>query len=326
MATRTQPKPLRKAQPPLVTAYLFAYNTLCCLAWLYVLVTTVQFIVTGPHIAPPSATQNATSSLSATSQARAFFSGLGTRLFGFPPVHSNPVKPLVNVAAGGSKLSLWPEALAAYLGGSYAYKGLGPAVVWTQTPAVLEVVHAVTGLVKSSPVTVAMQVASRIWMVWGVVEQRPETHSHPLFTTMILAWSITEVIRYAFYACALVGLQPKFLLWLRYNTFSILYPLGAGSEAFLMASVLPPLRTLPAALKSLVKHQQKTGILDVIRRTLAGSGTVRGWGAYELWVAYLFVIWWPALYIMFTHMIVLRRKVFGKGKTLGDGSREKKRQ
>ena len=42
-----------------------------------------------------------------------------------------------------------------------------------------------------------------------------QTHSHPLFTTMILAWSITEVIRYAFYACALVGLQPKFLLWLR---------------------------------------------------------------------------------------------------------------
>lgn len=32
---------------------------------------------------------------------------------------------------------------------------------------------------------------------------------------MILAWSITEVIRYAFYACALVGRQPKFLLWLR---------------------------------------------------------------------------------------------------------------
>lgn len=79
----------------------------------------------------------------------------------------------------------------------------------------------------------------------------------------------------------------------RYNTFSILYPLGAGSEAFLMASVLPPLRTLPAALSSLVKHQQKTGILDVIKRTLTGTGAVRGWGAYELWVAYLFVIWWP---------------------------------
>ena len=163
------------AQSPFVTAYLFTYNTLSCLAWLYVLITTLRFIVTGPYIAPPIASTNATATLSATSQARAFLAGLGTRFFGFPPVHSSPAKPLVNVATGAaSKLHLWPEALASYLGGSYAYKGLGPAVVWTQTPALLEVVHAVTGLVKSSPVTVAMQVASRVWMVWGVVEQRPE--------------------------------------------------------------------------------------------------------------------------------------------------------
>lgn len=162
------------AQSPLVTAYLFTYNTLSCLAWLYVLLTTLQFIATGPHIAPPIASTNATATLSAKSQARAFLAGLGTRFFGFPPVHPSPAKPLVNVATGASKLHLWPEALASLLGGSYAYKGLGPAVVWTQTPALLEVVHALTGLVKSSPVTVGMQVASRIWMVWGVVEQRPE--------------------------------------------------------------------------------------------------------------------------------------------------------
>jgi hypothetical protein len=104
---------------------------------------------------------------------------------------------------------------------------------------------------------------------------------------MILAWSITESIRYAFYACSLLGFQPKPLLWLRYNTFYILYPLGAGSEAFLMASVLPPLRTLPAALKSLIKHQQSAGLLSA----------VRGWGAYELFVGFLFVIWWPGTFI-----------------------------
>lgn len=32
---------------------------------------------------------------------------------------------------------------------------------------------------------------------------------------MILAWSITECIRYSFYACNLIGIEPKILTWLR---------------------------------------------------------------------------------------------------------------
>lgn len=162
---------------------------------------------------------------------------------------------------------------------------------------------------------------------------------------MILAWSVTECIRYAFYALSLLGFAPKPLHWLRYNTFYVLYPLGAGSEAFLMASVLPPLKTLPAALKALLTHHRETGIVSAFKRAVAGTGlgVTREWGAYELFCGYLFVIWWPgtflssshapcadlyvALYILFTHMLVLRRKVFGKGKTLGGvpGS-QKKRQ
>lgn len=112
---------------------------------------------------------------------------------------------------------------------------------------------------------------------------------------MILAWSVTECIRYAFYALSLLGFAPKPLLWLRYNTFYILYPLGAGSEAFLMASVLPPLKTLPAALKALLSHHRETGIVSAFKRAVAGTGlgVTRGWGAYELFCGFLFVIWWP---------------------------------
>lgn len=45
---------------------------------------------------------------------------------------------------------------------------------WTQTLAVLEVVHAALGWVRSPLGTVASQVASRLWTVWGVVEAAPE--------------------------------------------------------------------------------------------------------------------------------------------------------
>lgn len=80
---------------------------------------------------------------------------------------------------------------------------------------------------------------------------------------MVLSWSLTEVIRYEFYACTLLGAEPFPLLWLRYTTFYVLYPTGASSEAALIFSTLPPFSDLAA-----------WGLTDVAR------------GA-------LFCIWWP---------------------------------
>lgn len=56
---------------------------------------------------------------------------------------------------------------------------------------------------------------------------------------MTLAWEVTEVIRYTYYALNILNIEPYPLLWLRYTTFYALYPIGAGSEAFLMFSTLP---------------------------------------------------------------------------------------
>jgi hypothetical protein len=52
--------------------------------------------------------------------------------------------------------------------------GLGNWVKVTQTLAVLDVVHAALGLVKSNVGTAASQVFSRLWAVWAVVEMVPE--------------------------------------------------------------------------------------------------------------------------------------------------------
>ncbi len=56
---------------------------------------------------------------------------------------------------------------------------------------------------------------------------------------MTVAWSVTEIIRYAFYFTALIGSTPSFLVYLRYTLFYILYPLGAGSEMVLLFKSLP---------------------------------------------------------------------------------------
>uniref|UniRef100_A0A1I8C1U6 Very-long-chain (3R)-3-hydroxyacyl-CoA dehydratase n=1 Tax=Meloidogyne hapla TaxID=6305 RepID=A0A1I8C1U6_MELHA len=56
---------------------------------------------------------------------------------------------------------------------------------------------------------------------------------------LLIAWSITEVIRYSFYALNLINAVPSVLIWMRYTFFILLYPLGAGGELLTMFAALP---------------------------------------------------------------------------------------
>jgi very-long-chain (3R)-3-hydroxyacyl-CoA dehydratase len=87
---------------------------------------------------------------------------------------------------------------------------------------------------------------------------------------MVLSWAMTEVVRYSFYACSMVGMTVSALLYLRYTMFYILYPTGAFSEAFLIYAALPaysPFSWLHGMWKP----------TDYVR-------------------AGLFIIWWPSNY------------------------------
>ncbi|KAG2443040.1 hypothetical protein HYH02_009455 [Chlamydomonas schloesseri] len=136
----------------------------------------------------------------------------------------------------------------------------------SQTAALLEVVHSAIGLVRSPVMITAMQVSSRIWVLWGIINPEPvlatggavqlsqplpgvslplpaEVGGVPLalnLATLLTAWSITEVVRYSFFAVKeLAGSVPYPLLWLRYTTFIPLYPLGVASELSMVRLALP---------------------------------------------------------------------------------------
>lgn len=61
---------------------------------------------------------------------------------------------------------------------------------------------------------------------------------------MLVAWSITEVIRYSYFVLTLSGASPGFIAWLRYNTFYVLYPLGISSECWMIYAAIAPARKL----------------------------------------------------------------------------------
>lgn len=116
----------------------------------------------------------------------------------------------------------------------YFFDSLELMLIISQTAALLEVVHALVGLVRS-PVTVTfLQVASRIVALVAVVYS-PAAQSQWGAGLMILSWASVEVPRYAFYLAALVTgdsikKTPYALFWLRYSLFAILYPTGIVGE------------------------------------------------------------------------------------------------
>lgn len=238
-----------------------------------------------------------------------------------------------------------------------AYPAIGNILKWTQTLALVEVVHALTGLVRTSVLTTGMQVASRLLLVWGIVapfgrglfvegagtlvqkgqawglggvpgfetvagysaqlgnslgnviasigagKQMGELQrNQAAFVGMVLAWSVTEVIRYLYfiyYASSGTGKAPELLTWLRsvesrfivvskiltvnrYNTFFILYPIGISCECWLIYSSLPFAQQLDPR--------------------------------YALALVATLAIYVPGSYTLYTHMVAQRRKVM-KGKS-----------
>jgi very-long-chain (3R)-3-hydroxyacyl-CoA dehydratase len=144
---------------------------------------------------------------------------------------------------------LWSTILARVLltasshGFSSVYPTTGSFVKYTQTLAGLEILHSLLGIVRAPLFTTFMQVASRFLLVWGIVDQFPQLATDGLhggsvaYCCMLVAWSVTEVIRYAFFALSLArGAEgvPGVVKWARYNTFFVLYPLGIGSECWLV--------------------------------------------------------------------------------------------
>lgn len=109
-----------------------------------------------------------------------------------------------------------------------------------QSAALLELLHGLVGLVRSPITSTLPQIGSRLYLTWGTLWSFPEIQSHVLVTSLLISWSITEIIRYSFFGFKeAFGFYPPWLLWLRYSSFIIFYPIGISSEVGLIYIALP---------------------------------------------------------------------------------------
>ncbi|KAJ4967009.1 hypothetical protein NE237_018858 [Protea cynaroides] len=125
-------------------------------------------------------------------------------------------------------------------GYQHVYGAVETPLLLAQTAAVLEIIHSIVGLVRSPVSATLPQIASRLYLTWGILWSFPQVRTHWIVSSLVISWSITEIIRYSFFGMKeIIGFAPSWLLWLRYSTFLVLYPTGISSEVGLIYLALP---------------------------------------------------------------------------------------
>lgn len=150
-----------QALVPSMNHYLILYNTLSCLGWGYVLVMTCLHLANAPlpKILSPISEVPSPVSLQALAQYICeLVGGLvnGTKILLVPPTDT-----LITAM-------IPPQLSDIYIRMTTTYGVVGPAVAIVQTAAALEIFHALSGLVKSPLLTAAIQVYSRLFLVWAI--------------------------------------------------------------------------------------------------------------------------------------------------------------
>ncbi len=109
-----------------------------------------------------------------------------------------------------------------------------------QALAVFEVMNAVLGLAGANWLLTAMQVFSRLLIVfllnWIPLELLSELNLYSGFALITVAWSVTEIVRALFYLTEIWKRPVKAVTFSRYTFFIFLYPMGVAGEFMVMFS------------------------------------------------------------------------------------------
>ena len=183
------------------------------------------------------------------------------------------------------------------------FDAVAPALRPLQAAALLEVAHALLGLVPSSAFVAFVQVGARLLVLLAFADVARPAQTHWAAGVMLCAWAAIEVPRYAFY---LAGGEraPHWLVWLRYSLSIILYPFGIAGEWITIYNSL-----------------------DAIREgRLLSAAMPNAWNVrYDHYLAglfALFVLYPPASVFMIASMWRARRKALAKLNGVGEQKEE----
>ena len=120
-------------------------------------------------------------------------------------------------------------------GDSSIWALVGPTCTLSQWLMILEIVHPMLGMVRASVGSTAVQVFSRIFLasvlnLTDVSQNENDFYGTFFPACLIVAWTITETIRYSFFGMNMLNIEFWPIKWCRYTFFILLYPLGVTGE------------------------------------------------------------------------------------------------
>ncbi|XP_053554006.1 very-long-chain (3R)-3-hydroxyacyl-CoA dehydratase 2 [Bombina bombina] len=185
--------------------------------------------------------------------------------------------------------------------GSYhhLYYSIEKPLKFFQTGALLEIVHCAIGIVPSSVVLTAFQVLSRVFLTWAVTHSVKEVQNEDSVLLFVVAWTITEIIRYSFYTFSLLNHLPYIIKWARYTLFIVLYPMGVTGELLTIYAALP--------------YVKQTGLYSISLPNKYNFSF--DYFTFLILVMISYIPLFPQLYF---HMLHQRRKVIGVDRKKSD--------
>ncbi|KAL4969680.1 putative membrane protein [Aspergillus stella-maris] len=207
-----------------------------------------------------------------------------------PPPQSSPAKAYL-LCYNALSAILWLRILLTILSSVFSpnaststseaiYAAIEPQARWTQTLAIIEILHSATGLTRSPIFTTFTQIFARSVQVWVInYLYASTTSSSVLYPAMLFAWSLADTVRYTYFAILQSRFSvPEVLKWLRYSLFTVLYPVGIAGEWWLM--------------------------FCAIGQTGSALGSMVLWGCLGLYG--------PGSVMMYSYMLKQRRKTLAK--------------
>lgn len=123
-----------------------------------------------------------------------------------------------------------PDALLA----TETFPAVGSMVVLLCQLSFLEIPLAVFKIIPSSVVVVLAQLIARNIVILVTVNRHPSVQSSPAVFLFVLAWTLTETVRFPWLMFKTLGTPPYILSYIRYASPVLLYPLGAVGEFWSM--------------------------------------------------------------------------------------------
>lgn len=118
------------------------------------------------------------------------------------------------------------------------FESVGSQLLCLQLIAFLEIFHSIFGIVKTKIIPTLFQVLGRNFILLIVVFDSYLQHV-PALWLLILVWSFAEIMRYPYYMLQTIDREARFITWIRYSAWIILYPLGIFLEGTIILAGIP---------------------------------------------------------------------------------------